>query len=89
MKRFMLILQETIVVLHKNKMRTRAEPKQTSLTRYFSPSPVFLFFCSRPNFRTAKTSKFASETLATQATALQAQLQALRDMAGVDIDALF
>ena len=25
------------------------------------------FFCSRPNFRAAKTSKFAKETLATQA----------------------
>ena len=31
-----------------------------------SPSPLFIF-CSRPNFRAAKTSKFATETLATQA----------------------
>ena len=32
-----------------------------------SPFPLFLFLCSRPNFREAKTLKFSTETLATQA----------------------
>ena len=35
-----------------------------------SPSPSF-FFCSRPNFHAAKTSKFATETLAMQASDAQ------------------
>ena len=46
----------------------RQEQKCSVKQLFLLSSPLFLFFCSRPNFRAAKTSKFATETLATQAT---------------------
>ena len=46
--------------------RGRGE-KETLAFLLSRATPSFLFFCSCPNFRAAKTLKFATETLATQA----------------------
>ena len=44
----------------------RGRGEKETLAFLLSPFPLFLFLCSRPNFRAAKTSKFSTETLATQ-----------------------
>ena len=49
------------------KNRKRGRGRGEKFPSPLSPPRPSLFFCSRPNFRAAKTSKFATETLATQA----------------------